>query len=1399
MAHIDADSSSTGAAPSTAPQNHEPDMGSVHATKHAADVALDHFGRHFATSTQPMVLFGPDFRMLAANEAVQRLTGHDFAASWVGRNIGDDFLTFADPDGVVTSVIALFEGRCEQFDFECELTTPDGHHKYLRIAIEGLRAADGSITYMAGFASDVTDLRRAESKLARQLQFETVLNETNNALLKAENGSDVAEIINAGTVALARLASAKRAFVWKIDDDGDATMPLDWCAQRAQPVSITERSIRKDRVRDALPAMAETGVTTVAGVDVPGLATIEGADRLMAIVAPVCVGERDSEQLVAMIGMVFDATAPGDDTGIASAHLADLALIFTRTRKSLERRRLADVRAEYAKFVNHVGAQFLTPGDADQDKRIERALGDLGSMIGAHHVQLRTIDWESMVSTVSVEYCDRSTGSTFSMLDDFATIDLNDPGMRDIASRTVPNQFPMGDYNFDPSLDDATVVLSVPLVVDDVVTATINAVAIGHGQFSADQIWMVHSIAGLITQLQLRQAAEEELRHRLELDHMVRTIAIDFNELTSDTIAGGLQRALRRIGETLRVDRAALCRLNQQARTILLAEEWVKDPRRAVPASDRLVSGDDSATVTMLLKSTIPIFRTPDSIASSLAKMMPQGVQVVHIPLVRGGVPVLSINFEADAGRVWTDAELGAIRSISALVVQLDARVEAERSVLRRLELEDLTRAIATDFLDLGNNSRGAGLDLALARLGPGIGVNVISLWRVDNSASTCTLRNIWGTEVAEPTDRVLDTRDDPALANLTNGNGASVEIVALGTLPITRCPPGPGSAAYASLRDAAGVVRGLIGFERVEQEPFSNEELGAIETVASMLVQVDARLEAEEYFTSAFDNAPVGVTMRDERGRLLACNRAYEAFIGATQEQLLADVDDSLGPRSTTEREASLVDGASDEIAFRRVDDNVVWAKVSTTHVRQPDGQTKLILSHVEDTTERRHAVEQLEYQASHDELTGLANRRVFLDELKSCLSEPPQPDQAAVLLLDLDRFKVANDSLGHSAGDDILRTIANRLRFAVRPGDVVARLGGDEFVVLLRGPVDELETTTVAERLLSLISKPIETGGGEVQTSCSVGVAFPSPADESIEDVLRHADAAMYQAKSRGRDRFVVFNQEHREALAQKVRLERQLRIAIDEQSLILFYQPEIELASGRILGAEGLIRWQHPEFGLLTAGAFIELAEESGLIVDLGRFVLDRVCRQGAEWNAAFSHPFVVRANVSARQLERTELVGEVKAALREANLPPEQLCLEITETALMRNIEDSLRILGALKDIGVQLAIDDFGTGFSSLAYLKRFPVDVLKIDQAFVCGLGSDPDDEAIVRSVLSMAKALDLDVVAEGIETEQQRQMLVDMGCQRGQGFGLVRPAPPAELTDQLRRGAIDLGVAASA
>jgi diguanylate cyclase (GGDEF)-like protein/PAS domain S-box-containing protein len=427
----------------------------------------------------------------------------------------------------------------------------------------------------------------------------------------------------------------------------------------------------------------------------------------------------------------------------------------------------------------------------------------------------------------------------------------------------------------------------------------------------------------------------------------------------------------------------------------------------------------------------------------------------------------------------------------------------------------------------------------------------------------------------------------------------------------------------------------------------------------------------------------------------------------------------------------------------------------------------------------ERKTFEDRLAYQAQHDPLTGLPNRVLFVEFLTLALARAKRRQStSAVLFLDLDRFKIVNDSLGHDAGDELMQQLSTRLVAALRPGDTVARFGGDEFTVLC----EDLSTTDakgqaidVARRLLEVIEAPVELHGEDQHLSASIGIAIAGPAD-SPETLLRDADAAMYRAKAAGKGRWELFDEEMRSSARLRLETENALHRALERNELRNFYQPIVDISSGTCAGAEALVRWQHPERGLVAPDSFIDLAEESGLIVPLGRWVLEEACRQLMEWREAgqVSESFTIAVNLSARQLAQPDLVQQVADALERTGAPAERIFLEITESVLMA--ETSVDAMVALRELGVRLSIDDFGTGYSSLGYLRRFPVDTVKVDRSFVDGLGTESEDSAIVAAVVSLGHALGLSVVAEGVETERQLAELRALRCDRAQGFWFAPP-----------------------
>ena len=535
---------------------------------------------------------------------------------------------------------------------------------------------------------------------------------------------------------------------------------------------------------------------------------------------------------------------------------------------------------------------------------------------------------------------------------------------------------------------------------------------------------------------------------------------------------------------------------------------------------------------------------------------------------------------------------------------------------------------------------------------------------------------------------------------------------------------------------------------------------------------------DQRDEFRAAFDRAPMGVALVDAGGMIVRVNAALAQRVGLEPADLegrpLSDVlvgepGDPPWPHETDR---------AVERRFIAADGEEGWGLWQHSRLDR-----RTWVTHVLDISARKRAESALSWQANHDPLTGLPNRALFEERLRRAVErhheDPRRGGHGAVLFVDLDDFKVVNDSLGHDAGDRLLTVVAERLRNVLRPQDVIARFGGDEFTVLLADVADEAGARRVADRLAAALQGPIVLDGQRRYVTASIGLSMAAGDDDS-HALLRDADAAMYRAKEAGKARTSVFDAPMREAAVERLELETALRGAISRDELRLVFQPVVSLPDGRVAACEALLRWDHATLGRITPDRFIGLAEQTGLIVPIGAWVVREACRVAATWPAEVA----VSVNVSPRQLGTTDLPDIVHVALGMSGLAPDRLCLEITETALLNDGETITGTLGALKALGVRLAIDDFGVGHASLMHLRRLlPVDMLKIDKSFVDGIVTCDDDSAIVAGVIRLAHSLGLVAVAEGVEDAEQAELLAGMGCQAAQGFLFARPLEPEAAT----------------
>jgi len=524
--------------------------------------------------------------------------------------------------------------------------------------------------------------------------------------------------------------------------------------------------------------------------------------------------------------------------------------------------------------------------------------------------------------------------------------------------------------------------------------------------------------------------------------------------------------------------------------------------------------------------------------------------------------------------------------------------------------------------------------------------------------------------------------------------------------------------------------------------------------------------------------------------GEIRFWNAGAEQLYGWTRDEALgrtpSDVLATRFPQPLADINAELVrDGRweGELVHTRRDGSDVIVASRWALQVSR-DGEPRAVLGINTDVTSRKAAEDALQFQALHDALTGLPNRALFRDRLERALDHADRARRRlAVFFLDLDNFKVINDSLGHQAGDSALIEVGQRVRACLRSGDVVARFGGDEFIVLLPEVADQSESDLVADRILDSLRAPIRVAERDVFVSASIGIALSTPRQSQPDALLRNADIALYQSKSAGKARRSMFDASMKKVAMERLEVETDLRQGIEWEQFELHYQPILSLVDGRVTEVEALVRWHRPGFGLVYPTSFIPVAEETGLIVPLGRWVLREACAQAATWRRELADDLVMSVNLSARQFQDPGLIEEIERTLSDTGLHPGALKLEITESVAVTDVESTLVKLQALKALGVQLAIDDFGTGYSWLGYLKHFPVDALKIDRSFVQGMAEDSQDAAIVQSVVTLAKTLNLSVIGEGIESQAQATHLRSIGCDRGQGYLFARPQPAEAIS----------------
>ncbi|MEV0676729.1 EAL domain-containing protein [Actinosynnema sp. NPDC050436] len=612
------------------------------------------------------------------------------------------------------------------------------------------------------------------------------------------------------------------------------------------------------------------------------------------------------------------------------------------------------------------------------------------------------------------------------------------------------------------------------------------------------------------------------------------------------------------------------------------------------------------------------------------------------------------------------------------------------------------------------------------------------------------------------------------------------------------------GIAPDEVMRSRLAALQGALsaGYARALRERTLAEQEAIRAAVLDARDQAEAALRASEArFRAMFTEAAIGIGIADIEGRILDVNQALQDMLGFSVEEMRQyNIRDLMHPedgssvwRLYDQLTAGECDHYRAEKRFRRADGEQVWTHLTLSLVRDDHGDPQYQVAMIEDVTDRHLLQNRLRYQALHDPLTGLPNRALFLERLGRVFNNRARR-RAGLCYLDLDGFKVINDSLGHDIGDQLLVEVGRRLDHSVSgEGKLVARMGGDEFVILVEGSRDTQDIVAVADRVLRELESPIRIGGHELTVSASIGIVERALSGTTAADLMRDADITLYWAKADGKSRWALYDPERNAKEVARFTLSATMPAALERDEFYVDYQPLVRLEDSTVVGVEALVRWQHPEFGRLAPDRFIELAEETGLIVPLGRWVLRRACEQGRRWLEEFgdSAPFV-SVNLAVRQSRDPELVRDVKRILDECALPPHHLQLELTESAIMGTADEPLEALRALSDMGVRIAIDDFGTGYSNLAYLKHLPVHELKIAGSFMEGLRAadeeDPVDAQIVSTLVQLAHALQLGVTAEGVETPSQAKRLHRIGCDTGQGWFFAKPMKPEDIDEMLRR-----------
>jgi diguanylate cyclase (GGDEF)-like protein/PAS domain S-box-containing protein len=762
--------------------------------------------------------------------------------------------------------------------------------------------------------------------------------------------------------------------------------------------------------------------------------------------------------------------------------------------------------------------------------------------------------------------------------------------------------------------------------------------------------------------------------------------------------------------------------------------------------------------------------------------------------------------------------------------------VQETESVVRGFIDPQVTTAVLAD----PTSPAGAAVDSDLTRLVAAGKILRIKVWAKDGTVVFSDLPALRGHQF-EVDDDLLDVFGGEVATDFSDGTdaenvferGLADEFLSI-YLPVRSSADGSTIAVYEIYEDAAPIVADIaqsrqdvllivgamgIGLLLLLVAAFSvasrrltrQNRLLVEQAITEQILTTDLRRSQERFRSLVQNSADVNMIIRTD-GLIEYESPAVERVLGyRIDERVGRSAFDAVHPDDIGWGERVLGDvvktpGATvaGEFRAKHADGSWRWLEAVGTNLLDDPAVGGVVINY-RDITSRRKLEEELRHMAFHDSLTGLANRALFVDRLEHALLlsyRAPRP--VAVLFVDLDDFKTINDSLGHGEGDAILEQVAERLRGGLRAGDTLARMGGDEFAVLVEDPPAAGDPIVVAERLADTLAAPFTVGGKELFVHASFGVSMLASRDQTAEDLLRNADISMYMAKRKGKNRIEVFEPSMHAAAIARLALKGDLERALERGEFFALYQPVMDLATLEIVGVEALLRWRHPDRGVVDPVDFIPVAEETGLIIPLGRWVMVEACRQAKLWDqAAPGRPLTMNVNVSGRQVVESGFVDEVATILTETGMDPSRLVLEFTEGVLIQDTDATKATLLALKDLGLRLAIDDFGTGYSSLSYVRQFPIDILKIDRSFIASMADGPDETALLRSILHLSETLHLETVAEGIEEPGQLADLQTLGADLGQGFLFARPLEAVEVSAllavpgvRLDRPSLDRGVA---